>query len=421
MHSDTDDDIDREWSDSQHEVIEYSTESEYTNKFQTMLSKRQKRKLDDDNNSDISELETKFIAVLSSVDPRTTLKSIPAIALAKEIQKNVGDIDSLKKLERGDIVLRCKSRSQLQRALGLTRLCGKNIKTHVPKSLRECKGVIYNVDMELSDQDIVSELKKFKVTEAKRLLRGKEKETTTSVLLTFCSQTLPERVTMLYQSFKVRLYVPPALRCYKCQRFGHTATNCNSSSQICPRCSGSHSYQDCPDKDQLKCSNCGGNHSAAYKGCPKYKQAVEVQRVRVENKISYKEAVHIVKENVQSYASVVEKSSKQTRNLSQSSTAQQSQEPTNPPTQKSTCNCKCTCNNQSQAQPNPTASTSSVASTSQNVGISSENLVSFLLEVLTVCFSSPDRENQISKIMEAAKSHLNVPEERFKKFSTLNS
>lgn len=42
------------------------------------------------------------------------------------------------------------------------------------------------------------------------------------------------------------------------------------------------------------CCNCGGEHSAAYKGCEAHKRAVQVQSVRVKEKITYAEAVRKV-------------------------------------------------------------------------------------------------------------------------------
>lgn len=42
---------------------------------------------------------------------------------------------------------------------------------------------------------------------------------------------------------------------------------------------------------QPKCCNCGGAHSVAYGGCAMMKEAVQVQHIRVGQKVSYAEAV----------------------------------------------------------------------------------------------------------------------------------
>ena len=68
------------------------------------------------------------------------------------------------------------------------------------------------------------------------------------------------------------------IQCYKCQRYGHKISECNNAQQ-CPRCGGEHQLKDCQqDKKTPKCANCGGNHSAAYKGCKAYQEKATEKR-----------------------------------------------------------------------------------------------------------------------------------------------
>jgi hypothetical protein len=64
------------------------------------------------------------------------------------------------------------------------------------------------------------------------------------------------------------------VQCLNCQEFGHTKTYCKLKS-VCVRCGGSHPANECQlDKENpnnKKCSNCGMNHTANYRGCPVYK------------------------------------------------------------------------------------------------------------------------------------------------------
>lgn len=64
---------------------------------------------------------------------------------------------------------------------------------------------------------------------------------------------------------------PP--QCQNCQEFGHTKSFCKLPS-VCVRCGDIHKSLDCPhaknDAKVLKCSNCGGNHTANYRGCEVY-------------------------------------------------------------------------------------------------------------------------------------------------------
>ena len=95
-------------------------------------------------------------------------------------------------------------------------------------------------------------------------------------------------------SFQVRPYIPPPLRCFQCQKFGHVAAICRGKKR-CGKCGGEdHEYGQCQEGVSVKCCNCGGSHSAAYKGCQAHKRAAEVQRVKVEEKLTYAEAIQKV-------------------------------------------------------------------------------------------------------------------------------
>ncbi len=46
----------------------------------------------------------------------------------------------------------------------------------------------------------------------------------------------------------------------------------------------------------MKCCNCGGEHSAAYAGCPVQQQAREIQKVKSIQNWTYAEAARTVKQ-----------------------------------------------------------------------------------------------------------------------------
>lgn len=65
-------------------------------------------------------------------------------------------------------------------------------------------------------------------------------------------------------------------QCRKCQRFGHSATNCGLEYR-CVKCIHRHSPGDCPleDDQPAVCVNCNGNHPASYKKCSAYTKYTE--------------------------------------------------------------------------------------------------------------------------------------------------
>ena len=73
----------------------------------------------------------------------------------------------------------------------------------------------------------------------------------------------------------VESYVAPKgpLQCKRCQRFGHTRHNCGYAT-LCVACGGSHLSGGCSTpREQPQCCGCGGNHTANYRGCVKWKEA----------------------------------------------------------------------------------------------------------------------------------------------------
>lgn len=65
------------------------------------------------------------------------------------------------------------------------------------------------------------------------------------------------------------------VQCTNCQEFGHTKSYCTLRS-VCVACGELHESATCTsNKDnpnEKRCGNCGGNHTANYRGCPVYKE-----------------------------------------------------------------------------------------------------------------------------------------------------
>ena len=112
---------------------------------------------------------------------------------------------------------------------------------------------------------------------------------------------LPNYVCFAMQRFSVSLFIDKVWQCYKCQRLGHSAMDCNSKPR-CMICAKEHETRTCPHKsvgglyENRKCANCGENHTANYGGCRVYREAKHVERVRAEQKLSYRDAVQMVQQ-----------------------------------------------------------------------------------------------------------------------------
>jgi hypothetical protein len=60
-------------------------------------------------------------------------------------------------------------------------------------------------------------------------------------------------------------------QCHKCQRFHHSKRHCHAQPK-CVKCGESHESRACQKTRDAaaKCANCGGPHTASYRGCPRF-------------------------------------------------------------------------------------------------------------------------------------------------------
>ena len=102
----------------------------------------------------------------------------------------------------------------------------------------------------------------------------------------------------------VRDYINREKLIYKCftyNKIGYLTKNCELKDKLCPKCNSKNCSDNCP-KAIWKCTNCNGNHSAAYRGCPAVKSAITKSMNRRQN-FSYAQAVcrRTAKEEIEAF------------------------------------------------------------------------------------------------------------------------
>ena len=142
--------------------------------------------------------------------------------------------------------------------------------------------------LDLSEVEIRDELKTQGVVEVHRVRVKKEGKIipTNTLFLTFNRHDMPREIRVGYLTVKV-----DPLRCFNCHKFGHTSQRCKSTAK-CQR-SGKDKHEEQCDGPQIR-SNCNGRHAASAKECPGWKKEKEIQRIRVEKRISFPEARQLV-------------------------------------------------------------------------------------------------------------------------------
>lgn len=159
----------------------------------------------------------------------------------------------------------------------------------IPYDRLESQGII-QVPVELTEEEMLGELqasvdiigvKRFQ----KKLPDGSFAPLRT-VLVTFLSSSRPDHVTLDYLWFDVKEYIKPLLQCFKCYKFGHGSRSCKAK-QICSICSNTHYFKDCDNKDNIRCSNCSGDHVAVSFSCPIKAAKIKEIRNRISGKMTY--------------------------------------------------------------------------------------------------------------------------------------
>lgn len=232
------------------------------------------------------EIVPRFLVIKRS---EGDFEKVSPFLLSKLLFGLVGELKSIKKIREG-LLVETVSATQALRLMKATTLGDMAIQTLAHRTLNISKGVVFCRDLlNCSVEEICSELKSQGVIEVRRIktrINGDLKDTANHVL-TFNTPKIPAKIKVAYYSLNVRLYIPAPMRCFRCQKFGHTATRC-SNEQVCV--CGKKLHEGTPCDQPVTCVNCKGPHNARSRDCPVFKQEVAIQELKAKENITYPEA-----------------------------------------------------------------------------------------------------------------------------------
>lgn len=228
--------------------------------------------------------------VVTRVDGESFYNVNPFV-ISDAIENSAGEVEFMRKLRNGSILIKTKTEAQSKLILSMTAVGPHGIKVSSHGSLNFSKGIIFQRDLTTAtDEELKSKLEKRGVVDVRRLKRrvGDQLVDTGAFILTFNALELPEKIKVAMYHLTVRPYIPAPMRCYKCQRFGHTSQRCQGVS-TCGNCGKKeHEGQDC--KPPPVCVNCEGQHAPKSKTCPIFQKEKLIQEIKTKEKISYPEA-----------------------------------------------------------------------------------------------------------------------------------
>ncbi|GBM66002.1 hypothetical protein AVEN_152204-1 [Araneus ventricosus] len=242
-----------------------------------------------------------------------TFHSVSPFLVEKAIVSNIGEVKCTKKLRSGDLLVEVQSRKQSQQIVKVQTFSNIPVTVSPHASLNSSKGVITCGELlNVPTDEILKELQGQGVSHVRRISIWRDGQllNTKHLILTFDSAKLPENIKAGYMRLSVRTYIPNPLRCFQCQRFGHSKTSCRGT-LTCARCAEvGHESTDCTRAE--KCVNCKGEHTSFSRNCSAWKQEKEIISTKIKKQISYQEARQLVKSQTptpgNSYVSVAKKS-----------------------------------------------------------------------------------------------------------------
>ncbi|GBN80569.1 hypothetical protein AVEN_108219-1, partial [Araneus ventricosus] len=187
----------------------------------------------------------------------------------KAISSTIGEVASIKKLRSGDLLVEVTSRKQAQQILKLKAFATIPVSVSAHRTLNSSKGVITCGELlHVPLEEISEKLCPQGVTHVRRItIRRDGKLLDTKHLIpTFNSPKSPESIKAGYIKLPVKPFIPNPLRCFKCQRFGHSNATCRGT-LTCARCAvAGHDSTNCEAAEQ--CVNCKGKHTLSLDPVP---------------------------------------------------------------------------------------------------------------------------------------------------------
>ncbi|GBN64615.1 hypothetical protein AVEN_156679-1 [Araneus ventricosus] len=252
-----------------------------------------------------------FYIIKRTSSNKESFHNVSPFLVEKGISGQLGEIASVRKIRSGDLLIEVNSRKQAQQIIKLNNLSSIPVTVAAHATLNFSKGVVSCGELLHTPVEVITkELENQRVTSVRRITMRRDGKLldTKHLIITFHSPKLPECIKAGCMRLAVRPYIPTPLRCFKCQRFGHSKDSCRGT-LTCARCAeAGHESSGCTAEE--KCVNCKGSHTSFSRSCSAWKFEKEVIVEKVTN-LSYIEARQIVKSRTPapgtSYASAVRK------------------------------------------------------------------------------------------------------------------
>ena len=198
----------------------------------------------------------------------------------------------------GSLIVRTQNRAQTKALLKCTRFCEKDVTVSLHPSRNSTKGTVFAPEMRfMTEAEILEGLRCEGVSHVRRLttFRDGERKDTNLLVITFDTTTLPDSLLAGHIRYPVRVFIPNPLRCFNCQRFGHSSKFCKQNAR-CQKC-GETPHEGSICSAPIKCLSCNStDHGTNSNQCPVWKREKEICAVKATSGVSYQQARRSVEE-----------------------------------------------------------------------------------------------------------------------------
>ena len=188
-----------------------------------------------------------FIVKHTDSTSNTSFKNTLPFLIAETFHSILGEVHSIKKFKSGVLMVEVSSANQSNTLSKCSATGTFAVPVEKHRTLNSCREVISEPDFLCStNKEILEHLKSQNVSEDRRITirRNGLILPAKHLILMFNSPTLPQKIKTAYLSCAIHPYIPNPLRCFQCQRYGHSKTFCRGS-VTCTRAEVGHDNMKC--------------------------------------------------------------------------------------------------------------------------------------------------------------------------------
>lgn len=232
--------------------------------------------------------------IFGPMDVEKKLTSLNSLRVTEALEKISPEcVLQVRYNERMNLIAVDARNGHAAQSLGtIKELCGIPVRSYTPPSGQTSTGVIRDVDVDVTQEELDQHLRSdVKIATIRRLGRSR------TVKVVFHGNTLPSHVFLGYVRHPVGDFKNKPLQCHNCGGFGHKKIACRRT-RACGRCAENHdaSTAEC-HSSTLKCVNCGGSHEATAHVCPKWQQQQTIVSYSKKTSVGFREARSAVAKN----------------------------------------------------------------------------------------------------------------------------